>query len=80
MEHQTQPIGTIASLWRYPVKSMQGEEVSQVHLSPRGFFGDRDIIIPDFLAVRVDERVAAAVFPYFAAGIRGGKLRMVLGK
>jgi uncharacterized protein len=41
LEAQTQPIGTIASLWRYPVKSMQGEEISDAHLSSRGFFGDR---------------------------------------
>jgi uncharacterized protein len=41
LEHQTQPIGAIVSLWRYPVKSMQGEEVPQAHLSSRGFFGDR---------------------------------------
>ena len=32
---------TIVELWRYPVKSMQGERVEQVALDPSGFTGDR---------------------------------------
>jgi uncharacterized protein len=34
-------IGKIASLWRYPVKSMRGEEVDTVFLGFAGIYGDR---------------------------------------
>ena len=34
-------IGTIAELWRYPVKSMRGESVGEVLLDPHGLAGDR---------------------------------------
>ena len=34
-------IGNIQSLWRYPVKSMRGERVSQVFLGFSGVYGDR---------------------------------------
>ncbi len=34
-------IGTVASLWRYPIKSMGGERVSSVYAAPRGLRGDR---------------------------------------
>ena len=32
---------SVGSLWHYPVKSMQGEEVEQILLSPGGVVGDR---------------------------------------
>jgi uncharacterized protein YcbX len=34
-------VGKVASLWRYPVKSMQGEELSETELTPHGLLGDR---------------------------------------
>ena len=34
-------IGTIASLWRYPVKSMRGEERDEIFLGYAGVYGDR---------------------------------------
>jgi uncharacterized protein YcbX len=34
-------VGTVSALWRYPVKSMQGEQVDTYELSERGFTGDR---------------------------------------
>jgi len=42
-------IGAVAKLWRYPVKSMLGEECGQLELEGRGFRGDR------LFAVRDDE-------------------------
>ena len=33
--------GTVAGLWRYPVKSLQGEELSSGELSSAGIVGDR---------------------------------------
>jgi Group II intron, maturase-specific domain/MOSC N-terminal beta barrel domain len=34
-------IGTVVSLWRYPVKSMMGEELNAAEVSERGLLGDR---------------------------------------
>lgn len=36
-----QIVGTVAELWRYPVKSMQGESLSEAHVYWHGFDGDR---------------------------------------
>ncbi len=34
-------IGVIESLWRYPVKSMRGEEIPEAFMGFSGFYGDR---------------------------------------
>src|SRR3954454_2275283 len=34
-------IGTVESLWRYPVKSMRGEELDEAFLGFAGIYGDR---------------------------------------
>lgn len=33
--------GTITELWRYPVKSMQGERVTESEVTEGGLVGDR---------------------------------------
>src|SRR6267142_723660 len=40
-------VGSVAGLWRYPVKSMQGEGLDQVPVSERGFLGDRAYALID---------------------------------
>ena len=35
------PPYTLSSLWRYPVKSMAGEELDAVDVTARGLTGDR---------------------------------------
>src|SRR5712692_8058986 len=40
-------VGAVAGLWRYPVKSMQGEDLDQVSVSDRGFLGDRAYALID---------------------------------
>lgn len=35
------PVGSVVSVWRYPVKSMQGEELNGAALTERGVLGDR---------------------------------------
>ena len=39
--------GTVLSLWRYPVKSMQGEEINASFVTERGLFGDRAYALMD---------------------------------
>jgi uncharacterized protein YcbX len=34
-------VGTVAGLWRYPVKSMAGEALTEVQVDDRGLVGDR---------------------------------------
>ena len=34
-------IGKVESLWRYPVKSMRGEEIAEAFLGFAGVYGDR---------------------------------------
>ena len=34
-------IGKVESLWRYPVKSMRGEELSEAFVGFAGIYGDR---------------------------------------
>jgi uncharacterized protein YcbX len=35
------PVGSVATLWRYPVKSMLGEELNASHVTTQGLLGDR---------------------------------------
>jgi uncharacterized protein YcbX len=39
--------GTVVSLWRYPLKSMQGEELNATHTNDRGLLGDRALALVD---------------------------------
>ncbi|HLW71146.1 MAG TPA: MOSC N-terminal beta barrel domain-containing protein [Candidatus Binataceae bacterium] len=40
-------IGAVAGLWRYPVKSMMGEELETAQLTERGVLGDRAYAVID---------------------------------
>ena len=40
-------VGVVAKLWRYPVKSMPGEECREVELEARGFHGDHLFAVQD---------------------------------
>jgi len=55
----TKTMGSVRSLWRYPVKSMLGEELESCELTVRGFVGDRA-----FAVVGADDgKVASAKNP-----------------
>jgi uncharacterized protein len=41
MQHEAKAVAGIASIWRYPVKSMIGEEISHSFVTQRGLLGDR---------------------------------------
>lgn len=45
--HLEEIIATVSSLWRYPVKSMMGEELAAVDLTGRGLIGDRQYALID---------------------------------
>jgi uncharacterized protein len=46
-------VGVIAELWRYPVKSMRGGRVTEVHVTGRGVLGDRVWALRDPLNGRI---------------------------
>ncbi|HUP69190.1 MAG TPA: MOSC N-terminal beta barrel domain-containing protein [Acidimicrobiales bacterium] len=52
-------LGSVLELWRYPVKSMQGEGLTEAQVSQRGVLGDRAFALID----RRDGRVASAKQP-----------------
>ncbi len=52
-------IGTVESLWRYPVKSMRGEKLDQAFAGYTGFYGDR--------LFAFKSSASPAGFPYFTA-------------
>jgi uncharacterized protein YcbX len=58
MTTQTE-LGAVGSLWRYPVKSMMGEELNASELTDRGLYGDRVYALVD----RTDGKVATAKNP-----------------
>ena len=52
-------VGSVVSLWRYPVKSMMGEELNSAEVTDRGLLGDRAYALVD----RSDGKVASAKNP-----------------
>jgi len=40
-------VGSVGSLWRYPIKSMMGEELSTIAVTERGLLGDRAYALMD---------------------------------
>jgi len=52
-------LGSVVSLWRYPVKSMMGEELNVTEVSRGGLLGDRAYALVD----RSDGKVASAKNP-----------------
>jgi uncharacterized protein len=57
--NSSEPIGTIQALWRFPVKSMLGEEIDAADLSEGGIVGDRAYALRD----RETGKVASAKHP-----------------
>jgi uncharacterized protein YcbX len=60
-------IGAIESLWRYPVKSMSGEELSEAFMGFSGFYGDRCFAFKNSAATKG--------FPYLTARLQEQMLR-----
>ncbi|MFZ0547975.1 MAG: MOSC domain-containing protein [Candidatus Promineifilaceae bacterium] len=60
-------IGTVESLWRYPVKSMRGEEMTEAFMGFSGFFGDRCFAFKNSSARKG--------FPYLSASVQQQMVR-----
>ena len=60
MSHTIQTeVGSVVSLWQYPVKSMMGEELNASEVTERGLLGDRAYALVD----SSDGKVATAKNP-----------------
>jgi uncharacterized protein YcbX len=60
MSHSVQTaVGVVVSLWRYPVKSMMGEELNAAEITDGGLLGDRAYALVD----NADGKVATAKNP-----------------
>ena len=57
---------SVEGIWRYPVKSMAGEEISSARVTPRGLLGDRVYALVDRASNRAAtvRTWAAALFSY----------------
>ena len=60
-------VGTVESLWRYPVKGMRGEELPGAFMGFSGFYGDRCYAIKD--------AAARKGFPYLNGNVQPEMLR-----
>ncbi len=60
-------IGTVESLWRYPVKGMRGEELPEAFMGFSGFYGDRCYAVRD--------SAARKGFPYLNGNVQPAMLR-----
>lgn len=59
MNAEAESLGIVTSVWRYPVKSMQGEELREAILTERGILGDRAYALRD----RETGHIASAKHP-----------------
>lgn len=53
-------VGIVKALWRYPVKSMLGEQLDELHITSRGVDGDRAWALRDLANMRI---ASAKKFP-----------------
>ena len=56
-------VGSVAGLWRFPVKSMRGERLEQAELTERGLLGDRAYALIDADTGKVVSAKSVRLFP-----------------
>ena len=61
----------VAELWRYPVKSMAGEQLSEAVLGPLGIPGDRELYVVDSGGEVVTSRNRPGLLLHHASAERG---------
>jgi uncharacterized protein YcbX len=59
----TTTLGSVSGLWRFPVKSMAGEQLSEAALTSRGFVGDRAYALIDVESGKVVSAKSVKQFP-----------------
>jgi uncharacterized protein len=57
------PVGSVAELWRFPVKSMRGERLDQTEVTGRGLVGDRAYALVDTETGKVVSAKSVRLFP-----------------
>jgi uncharacterized protein len=63
--NSSEPVGTVRALWRFPVKSMLGEQLDVVEVGDGGMAGDRGYAVRD----RETGKVASAKHPKLWSGL-----------
>lgn len=56
-------VGTVAGLWRFPVKSMGGEQLEEAEITERGLRGDRAFALIDVETGKVVSAKSVRLFP-----------------
>jgi uncharacterized protein len=56
-------VGSVAALWRYPVKSMAGEQIEHVDVTAQGLVGDRAFALIDADSGKVVSAKSVRLFP-----------------
>ena len=56
-------LGRVVALWRYPVKSMQGEALNRALLDERGILGDRALALLDVETGKVASAKSPRMWP-----------------
>src|SRR5439155_21142763 len=72
------PLGTVAALWRYPVKALRGERLERVAIGPSGIPGDRAFALRDARDGRILSAKRTAALPAFRAAYPEGPERPAL--
>src|SRR2546430_17379030 len=71
--NSSEPVGTIGALWRFPVKSMLGEQLDAGDLGEGGMVGDRAFALRD----RETGKVASAKHPKLWPNLLGCRAAFV---
>lgn len=71
-------VGTVVQVWRYPVKSFQGESVDSLDLAPGGGIGDRTLAVVDPAAGKVLSAKRYADLLMAAARVDGERVIITL--
>jgi uncharacterized protein YcbX len=56
-------VGSVAGLWRFPVKSMTGERIEQAEITAKGLVGDRAYALIDTATGKVVSAKSVRLFP-----------------
>lgn len=86
MENQKKRLGEIAELWRFPVKSMGGEQLEEIEITSHGVVGDRAYALLDLDTGKVVSAKSSKLYPdllkcsarYVFTPSRSGKISSVI--